>query len=428
MSENTYIWFPQNMIRITETAREEIGGILLFRKGTVDGKKILRLERTEFVAGDVGMAQPGKVLSSHLGDNQWVLFHTHPKRDIPQYMGLSGGDLTFILTYALTAAGDEPKVSHILLTETFVHYTILVDGPYKLLRDLFRNYRTHRLSNSISDEVILGEFQAGMHSLFETAERFVRKFGGETNDEAAMSILDAIWFQPDDLLTAYMMRDSLIPGQNYPTPSAEGRTFLEWFRSQIPASVTNRPTLEADAKKDVEDLRRGDMTKAGLFYSWSLATNEFRKTGVLATNDGGSLYDAFVQSDPIPYDYKTDILNSIKADPVGGATPTLRTLKGGGVVTVSEDDLLSIARLAQTDMEADQTADIGLHDEAPSATVPTVPQTTPFPTVALPNLLPSTTVPAPMLTNQAGTGKKRRTFRNRKAKKNAKTRAVTFKY
>lgn len=364
---NTAIYFPPSMVRLAATAIEETGGIMDFIK--VPEVKTLRLDKTELVAGDPGSVEPNKLLHTHLTDHQWVLFHTHPARKPPHYMGLSGGDLNFIMSYALTAPGDIPKVSHILIAPNSVHYTILSSRPYALLRSMLKQYMKHREKEMNEEEKLnidaLDEFLSGMRYIFQIAESFTRVLGKE-DDIVGMSVLDTMWFHPTDTITAFMLFGApRRPG--YRIRNETEAPFFDWFMNEIPSEM--RTDYDSGALEETVDTTIKFLTPAdrGLFYSWSLPKTRFlteKGEGVMVLGDGGTVYDSYVESDTRVYNYLADIKVAMRS--VGGSAVTPIVHKGGSApVDVTQDMIERIAELARKDIEKNQIDDLTPHPEPP---------------------------------------------------------------
>ena len=357
--QNTVIWFPPSMLRIADGAIEEIGGIMDFKKVTDNpNAKVLRLNMAEIVAGDPGKVEPNEVLHTHLDDTQWILFHTHPVRPYIHYLGLSGGDLSFMITHALTAPGNVPKVSHILLAPGSVHYTILSPRPYALLRTMLKEYIKKRENDMDvdSEETIaaVDEFHVGMMFIFAIAEQFIRHYGQE-DDIVGMSYLDCISFQPTDHVTAWMLLRSRRQPNNYEKP------FFDWFVSKIPLDLRNE-SVGARAEATMNEVVQGREQPPGLFCSWSMSKDQFNSNGVLVLGDNGYVYDTFVQVDSTEYDFREDIQMALRDEGAtfGGGIP-LNVYKGGRGVEVTPETLTGLAKLAKEDAEKHEIKDLSPH-------------------------------------------------------------------
>lgn len=293
---STFLYFPPSMLRICETAEEEIGGLLMFRKEKVGELNVLRLFRSEFVGGDPTSVNASELFHHHTEDKQWVLFHTHPPSK--SYNGLSGDDILWIMGATFTTP--VPKASHILITDKWVHYTIVIPNIYRKIQSLAREYKLHREEIEIS--TIYHEFISGMNYLAQIAEPYIRRAANE-DEVVGLSVLNAIQFLPEDALTAHMLQTATR------TITEDERPFLEWFRSRIPDTLKQNIEQQAEQryKRLKEDATNPD--NFGLLYTWSISKKDFvANKGILYLNDGGSVYDNFEETPVEPYDLNKDIL------------------------------------------------------------------------------------------------------------------------
>ena len=344
---STYIWIPSSLVRITNDAREEVGGVLVFKKivDETGTQKILRLERCELMAGGAIGVDPTDLLHSRVNDPQIVTFHTHPVVDAPQYMGLSYSDMDMILQCNLTRPGDAPTVYHILFTPHYVHFTLLVPNVYKMIRKMFEIYIQERKAAQpgVTDDVLLTEFIRGMRFIFYFAELFLLEQGPD--DIRGMSIVDSIWFTPDDWVTYYIME--YVKSKRAIEPSPEALTFYNWFIGKRPAFMTaQRDEAPAKAKADADALLAGDKTKAGLFYSYSITKEAFLSTGtngIMLLSDGGYVFDNYNQAPVQKFDLNRVMLDALyKSPPVRGGSKV--------VDKVNFEELKSIDEVAKKDL------------------------------------------------------------------------------
>jgi hypothetical protein len=401
----TYIFMPQSMVRIMEDASEEVGGVIVLSKMPLNPSSpnvgVLQVKRAEIVAGEPGRVDPSELLSNHEQDPQWVLFHTHPPRTLnPQYMGLSYGDMGWILSSALTANGESPKVSHLLFSDSDIHYTIVPPVPYKKVRDMLQAYVADRARVRVPPGVALDEFIFGMRFLFYIAETWIRLESSEGradgSDTTALSLLNAIWFTPDDRVTAYMLVDyerntaryaGFSDGSITPVPP-----FIQWFSSHLSADVRTATNLDQLAIADINRLRAGDASASGLLYTWSMPKAEFLAGGgVMYLNDNGYVYINFVDEGAVQYNFQQAILDAVGGGrtPSGGSVATAdmktvpgppRLMKGGGIPSV--DVLRSVAAAATADMEKGLMKDVPPEEHNPPPP-PDAPQSNPPPKLGI---------------------------------------------
>lgn len=405
----TYIVMPQSMVRIMEDADEEVGGVIVLSKVPQDPRipnvGILRVNRAEIVAGEPAKVDPSQLLNNHQDDAQWVLFHTHPRRTHPRrYMGLSFGDMAWILFSALTANGDSPKVSHLLFTDSDIHYTIVGPPAYKRIRDMLKAYGAARAGAGGSREEVLGEFVFGMRFLFYIAETWIRLQSGEWradgSDITALSVLDAVWFTPDDQVTAYMLGDyernakagtarysGFTEGNINPIPP-----FLQWFASRIPQNLKTSPNLEQAALADISKVAAGDFLAAGLFITWSMPKAAFLAGGgAMNLGDSGYVYTNYVDDGVVSYNFQQAILDAVRSDlaPSGGSVATAdmktgpdppRLMKGGGTSNV--DVLRTVVAAATADTEKGLMKGVAPEEHGPPPS-PDAPQSNPPPTLGI---------------------------------------------
>jgi hypothetical protein len=388
-----------------EDAEEEVGGVIVLSKMPIDPRipnvGVLRVNRAEIVGGEPARVNPSELLANHQEDAQWVLFHTHPLRtQARQYMGLSHADMNWILLSALTANGDSPKVSHLLFSDSDIHYTILGPAPYKRVRDMLQAYRAARAQAGVSLEVALDEFVFGMRFIFYIAMTWIRlessEGRGDGSDAAAMAVLDAIWFTPDDHVTVYMLSDyernparyaGFTDGSINPVPP-----FIQWFASRIPAELVAAKNLDQLAVADINRVKAGDAGAAGLFLTWSMPKAAFvAGGGVMHLGDNGYVYTNFVDDGAVQYDFQQAILNAVGGGrtPTGGSVTTAdmktgpdppRLMKGGS--TPSVDVLRSVAAAASTDMEKGLMKDAPPEEHNPLPP-PDAPQSNPPPKLGI---------------------------------------------
>jgi hypothetical protein len=368
LNPNTFIWFPNSMRRIAQTAIEEIGGLLIFKRVKEEERvargipvpKVLRLNRAEFVAGSPLDVNPADLISEHYPDEQWILFHTHPSSAPGNYMGLSGGDIEWILMYALTAPGDVPSVSHVLLAENYVHYSIVREKPYKAIRKLLAQYRVKRKLEGGADPQIISEFMGGIRFFTQMAEAYIRR-EGRNDDILSMSRLDCIWFAPDDSVTNLMIHEwNQDPAKWGVAPALSSKPFVDWFFSQT-LRLPNVEALKQMAARDIQLVnggRKEDVdAKAGLLYSWSTAKDVFLKNGQLGLNDGGYVYDSFVERPSALRRIDQTIMQSLDKAPPKGGSKRVQTFYGGGLVTIPPEMLAKVSAMAEEDMKKQELKD-----------------------------------------------------------------------
>lgn len=309
------------MIRICQTATEEIGGLLLFSKEVVEGYNVLRLNRAEFVAGTTTGVAPTNWFANHENDPQWILFHSHPHT--PSYAGLSGTDL--FLLFQCTILKERP-ISHILLAERFIHYTFPVPQTFERVRQCFVAYKEHRVG--IETSQVYDEILEGMQEMFSLAERYIRTVGNE-RDETSMNVLDALQCLPDDPVTAHMFAVS-------PPPTT---IFLQWFATQVPETLRTPDGSVAQQRVTALLADRTNPNAFGLFYSWSVPTSVFLREGVLQLADGGEVYRKFEEVVIPPPPVDTTVYTRLFATQPANMT-------GGAVVNSTPSDLATLDKIS----------------------------------------------------------------------------------
>lgn len=306
---STTIYFPGNMLRLTADAPEEIGGMLFFKKQEGD---TLQLYSTTYIAGNPENVDVSEHFAMFRSEMKWCFFHTHPVRDIPQYMGLSGGDLNIILKANLTSPGANPTVTHMLFTPMNVMFTVVEPKAYYNVLALFNDFVSKRAG--VTKQVAVSECLEGIRKVFELTIDYIRTAAREPEllavdrthetagkiDRSAIEILDKIKFLVGDPETIRIFDyfETLPDALKAPYNAS---VFFKWF-------YDNRNVTPAWLYPET----------AGLFYTWTMPINDFRGTGRMGLVDQGHVYDDYVET-------RRDIFN-VDVEVIR----TLGLLSGGG--------------------------------------------------------------------------------------------------